>query len=248
MDKEILKAFDGNGDVTVWLQKLKLVAELKNLGTLAALIPLYLEGAAFSVYNELNDEDKKDVLKIENCLINAFAQNAFSAFDSLRSRSWKTGEPVDVFLADLRRLAGLAGIKDEAFIRCSFICGLPQHVSVQLRSAAQIGNMSMAAIAEQARILVTELQHVHSQVDLHGAMAAVKDCGQRVAADVGGNGRPRPCYFCGGDHLGRFCPRRKPARGNPITCWNCGKDGHISRDCSGNDSRRSHAPALSKNM
>ena len=59
MDKEILKAFDRIGDVAVWLQKLKLVAELKNLGTLAALILLYLEGAAFSVYNELNDEDKK---------------------------------------------------------------------------------------------------------------------------------------------------------------------------------------------
>lgn len=245
----MIKTFDGSGDVTVWLQKVKLVAELRKLTQLEALIPLYLEGAAFSVYNELSEDDKKVAAKIEECLLRAFAQSMFSAFDTLRSRSWKAGEAVDVYLADLRRLAGLAGIHDEAFIRCSFVCGLPLDVSVQLRAAAQIGTMTLAAIADQARVLVAEL----GREQVHSALAAVKVGDQRMMAgrdrtDGEGrrSGRQFFCYNCGGDHTTRFCshPRK-------MTCWNCNKDGHISRDCpekkaSGNDNRRSHAPTLSK--
>jgi hypothetical protein len=228
MEREVLKAFDGAGDVATWLKKVKLVAKLKSVVDIATLLPLYLEGPAFAVFDQLSDEDKGKTEVIESTLLSAFALNQFAAYDVLRARCLTQGESVDVYLADIKRLAGLAKIDGEGFIRCAFVTGLPRDVSIQLRAAAQIGTISLAAILEQARVLVGERTY--------GAMAAV---GKRVTSEQQiGNKR---CFHCDGEHLSRFCNRRTQP-----TCWKCGKLGHISRNCSGNGQERLLAPTPSQ--
>ena len=110
-----------NDDVCMWLKKLKMVATLKKVDDLSNFIPLYLEGPAFSVYDQISEEDRENPEEIERVLLGAFAQNAFSANDSLRQRSWCPGESVDVYLADIRRLAKLAGVESDFLVRCAFI-------------------------------------------------------------------------------------------------------------------------------
>ena len=67
--------------------------------------PLFMGGDAFSVYDELSETSNDSSEKIEQALLNAFAQNRYSAYDSFRQRSWTLGEAVDAYMSDLRRLA-----------------------------------------------------------------------------------------------------------------------------------------------
>ena len=104
----------------MWLRKVRLVARMKKIEDLATLIPLYLEGSAFAVYNQMGEDDKSDGEKIEAVLTAAFALNRFSAYDQLSQSNWCPGETIDVFLTELRRLAGLAGVDSEEVVLCAF--------------------------------------------------------------------------------------------------------------------------------
>lgn len=95
---EFIKSYDGSLEVATWLKKVKLVARIKGVKDLAAFIPLYLEGPAFEVYDQLTDKQKEDGDAIEKALLQAFGQNKFSAYDVFRQRNWKAGEAIDVLL------------------------------------------------------------------------------------------------------------------------------------------------------
>ena len=219
---DYIKSFDGTGDIATWLRKVELVAKLKNIQDVSTLIPLHLEGSAFKVFDQLDEEKQADVKAVKKALLEAFGMNKFSAYDAFRNRSWSPGEAVDSFLADLRRLAGLAGIEKNDLIRCAFVCGLPEDVSSQLRASARIGELELSAILEQARVLMAE--RINS-----GAMVAAR-----------ANDR-QECSRCGGAHADTFCRRRRR-----IVCWTCGQPGHVQRFCrseSGNDNGKPPAPA-----
>ena len=227
---EMIMPFDGTSGVEVetWLRKMKLIAKLKNIADLHNFVPLYLNGAAFAIYDHLSDADKKDAEKIENALLLAFAQDAFGAYDSFRKRSLLPGEQVDVFLADLWRLARLAKVASEDLVRFAFICGLPCEVSAKLRATANISSTDLSTVAAQARIYMT-----HENEYARGAFAAVRT--EKTKHSNGTIGMK--CYNCGGRHPARYC--------REIVCWNCGHKGHRSFDCSGNDQGESFAPAVS---
>lgn len=217
---EMIRAFDGSdgSSVETWLRKIKLVVKLKGIKELHNFLPLYLEGAAFAVYDQLSDKDKEDGTKIEEALLSAFAEDQFSAYDNFRQRSWLAGEQVDVYLADLRRLARLAKIESDDLLRCAFICGLPSDVSAQLRATNNISKCDLATVSEQARIHMADRTR-------QGAFVVMKTT---------------ICANCGGRHPTQNC--RRPRR-SKVVCWTCGKEGHISRDCPGNDRGESYAPA-----
>ena len=236
---EFIKPFDGTGDVSVWLKKIDLVARLHGIDSVVALIPLYLEGTAFTVYDQLEDHMKDDEAAIKKALRDAFGQNKFSAYDSLRQRSWTPGEPVDAYLADLRRLAALAEIESDELIRCAFVCGLPADVSSQLRAGVRILDADLHTIVEQARVLMDERTQ--------GAFAAARPRDIQRTTErnyVKPRGRPT-CSRCGGDHQFRFCKLKS------VVCWCCDQVGHIARNCPseakhlGNGSGKLPAPAAS---
>lgn len=235
---DFIKPFDGTGDVSTWLKKVDLVARLHRIDNVAALIPLYLEGTAFTVYDQLADYLKEDETAIKKSLRDAFGQNKFSAYDALRQRSWTPGEAVDAYLADLRRLAALAEIESAELIRCAFVCGLPTDVSSQLRAGVRILDADLHTIVEQARVLMDERTH--------GAFAAARPHDIRHTSEQNYVTRRRrlKCSRCGGDHPLRFCKLKS------IICWNCDEAGHVARNCpsqakqSGNDPGRLPAPAV----
>lgn len=243
MDKKqtdsFIRPFEGRGDVSTWIKKVELVAKIKKIKDIACLIPLYLEGDAFTVFDQLTDMEKEDADTIKKALRDAFGQNQFSAYDSFRRRSWNPDEAVDAFLADLRRLAHLAGIHSEELIRCAFVCGLPADVSSRLRAGARILEEDLSSILTQARVLMDERAQI--------ALAAVRPekaprwkplSAERLP------GRKLSCFECGGDHPVRYCKRR-----SSIVCWVCEQPGHLARNCpseskqSGNGCGKPPAPA-----
>jgi len=223
----MIRPFNGTGDVSLWLKKVKLVVRTKKSKDLAAIIPLFLEDQAYMVFDHMNIADQEDAGKIEKALLEAFSMDAFQAYDAFRTRVW-LNEPVDVFLADLVRLAHLAELTDENLIKRAFVVGLPGQVSRTLRATARIQDLGIAEISQQARILMSEYQE--SICSVASANNIVKTPKSRAEQPKKPD-RPRN-------------EQRKT-----ISCWTCGQDGHISRFCpskkSGNGFGVTAAPAVS---
>ena len=236
---DIVKCFNGDGDIAIWINKLKMVARIQKLGDLQDIIPLFLDGAAFAVYEQMAKEDKEDPAKIERTLLDAFAMNAFQAYESFSQRRWQDGEPADVYLADLVRLARLANVENENLIRCAFIVGLPWDVSSKLRASAKIENCSLSEIVQQARTLMTERIHggAFTTVAKYTPNREVPPKPQLSSRASSVKQYTKKCTNCNGDHAFRNCPT--------VKCFQCGENGHISRDCL-NGQGESRAPPASQ--
>ena len=108
---------------------------------------------------------------------------------------------MDVFLADLQRLADLAGVKSDALLSRAFIAGLPPGVSAQLRSAVRLKNFNQLELLEHARILMA------NQVESAAFLSQAKSAGGKRSAGPSA-GRDRACFGCGElGHFIRSCPR-----------------------------------------
>ena len=244
---DLIQPFSGEGDVVQWLDKLALVSKrLKD--TPADVLPLFLEGPAYAVYSEMPEEDKESADAIATALKEAFGLNGFLAYEQLSCRRWRTGEPVDVYLAELRRLAKLADVESENLLRRAFIVGLPPDVSRELRAMVKVATTDLPTIVVRARALMAETTVLES-----AAASATMKPGRRrgVVGGAGGGAKNRGergrCFRCGGQHLLRHCTATMD--GQTLLCWTCGSQGHMARDChQGNASGRAGAPVALPNM
>ena len=105
----VLTPFNGDGDITAWLNKVELVTKITKkkadvAASLASIIPLYLEGGALAVYLELTEEEQSDAEKIKAALTKVYSDSVFTAFSKLKASEWR-GEAVDIYATNLRRLA-----------------------------------------------------------------------------------------------------------------------------------------------
>lgn len=96
VSSDMMRCYNGTGDVVACLKKEKLVVKLMEIKDVTSFIPLYLEGHAMTLYMEMSEEDQIKVEKIEDRLKEAFAQGRFEAYGKLTDWRWK-GEQVDVF-------------------------------------------------------------------------------------------------------------------------------------------------------
>ena len=230
---EVVRPFSGEGDIVQWLEKLEMVAKLRGITDLQNVLPLSLEGSAFAVFSEMNDKDKSDPAAVKEALKNAFALNAFQAYEQLMSRKWNN-EPVDVYLSELRRLAKLAQVESDSLLRRAFVVGLPAVVSRDLKALAKVDGMSLSSLVERARAIMAESHladefvAVSTQRRTTTTPSSTKNVAQRLR-----------CFKCGGQHHMRNCR----SAGGKITCWSCGGEGHFARNCkSGNEIGKVGAP------
>ena len=71
---------------------------VRGITDLQIVLPLFLEGPAFALFSEMDDKDKSDPTAVKEALKNAFALNAFQAYEQFISRKWNN-EPVDICLS-----------------------------------------------------------------------------------------------------------------------------------------------------
>ena len=106
---DIVRSYNGEGDVDAWLDRLEMVYELQkprsSSSDLVAVIPLLLEGPAYDVYAQMSDDVRKDESKLKAGLKAAFGLSPALAFVKFRTRTLAVGESPDAFVAELRRLA-----------------------------------------------------------------------------------------------------------------------------------------------
>lgn len=233
---DMIKPFTGEGDVVSWIMKVKLVAKLQKVTDVASLIPLYLEGNALAIYLEMKEKDQADADKIEATLKEAFTDGPFIAHSKLSRLRW-TGEQVDVYANEIRRLAGLAGFTNdglERMVKLTFVNGFPDSIGVELQQVENILSVPMSDILTRARILTGNKEG-------KAVVAVATNVRTMGRGERKFNGK---CYVCGGPHMARQCTERKP-----VTCYTCGKEGHISSQCyQGNEKRGTGAPAVTPSM
>lgn len=223
---DLIRQYDGTGDFSEWVQKLELVASLQQIDKLHTFLPLFLTGGAFSVYQSLTAETKGDYDGVKRALTSAFSLNPFKAYEEFTSRRLMMGESVDVFLADLARLARLVTDSNtDGWLKCAFVNGLPEEAKAQLQAACSLSDMSLSDVVEKARNLVATRE---------ACLVSFRSKRGERAAPTGKVGAAM-CFRCGENgHISRYCPKRAGVGGDGgalRSCFVCGERGHLAAAC-----------------
>lgn len=226
---DIIKNYEDqnvSGEFFVWIEKLELVAELQGGSTdILKLLPLFLAGPAFAVYQQLSAEVKADYEKLKSELSTAFSIDAFSSYEQLKGRTLMEGESVDVYLADLRRLVCLMGQKNaDSLLKCAFVSGLPADVAMSLKSSVNVSRLELPEIVSKARAMLA-IKNAGSSVICAGIRQDVRTTGPK-------------CFACSGlGHISRDCANnkrdRQPGARNQYIrkCFVCQSPEHLAHQC-----------------
>uniref|UniRef100_A0A5S6QU31 CCHC-type domain-containing protein n=1 Tax=Trichuris muris TaxID=70415 RepID=A0A5S6QU31_TRIMR len=183
-DVKLISKFDGSSQPVVeWLEKLELVCKLCGVADIGSVLPLRLSAGAFAVCQQLSDEDRRDVKKVKEALLAAFA--------------------LDRFIAYLRRLATFAGGISDGFLCSTFVAGFTEHVQDVLREGVRMDDLTIGQLLARARaVMAHESAVCERDKDL---AAEVQASGRGVAVR---NQAVRCCACGGANHFARECPTR----------------------------------------
>ena len=151
--------FNGTGDVKKFVEKIELLAVLKeHEGEKKAIfIASKLNGVAFDVYGRFSADDKKDPEKIKGDLLKEFSceeRNREAALHSLMTSIRIKDESAQAFAYQILRLVQLAyatlGEATRKTIAKDYVVkGLSTNLQVALKSSATFAQMDINAVADE---------------------------------------------------------------------------------------------------
>ena len=107
-DLKLIPLFDGTDaeqSVVEWVEKAELVCRLSGVSNIKCVMPVRFSGGAYAVYQQLSEEKRVDFACIKDVLYTAFALSPVTAYKQFAARRLRPGETVDVYLAELCKLA-----------------------------------------------------------------------------------------------------------------------------------------------
>ena len=122
-DLKLIPEFNGSTPVLDWVEKVELHCLLSGVKSIEHVIPLHLSGGAFAVYQQLSAEEKQSYERIKAALYKAFAIDPATAWKQFEARPLHPGETLDVYLAELLKLAVLFSGLPERALASKFLAG-----------------------------------------------------------------------------------------------------------------------------
>ena len=216
------------------------MAKSQGVANLAAFLPLFLTGGAFTVYQQFSEDDKKDYERVKLLLLRAFAVDQFAAYEILKDRKLKFGESVDVYLADVRGLIALicknTQLEDsKELIKTAFVAGLPYDIKCQMKASCSMQSTSLEGLVERVRNL-TRCNLQQNEVGCASKLTGKKENGDRS------------CFVCNSQsHLKKDCPKLN--QGSTKRCYLCNSPSHLLPQCPKKYDGRNgqHVPNSQKN-
>lgn len=227
---DVVRRFNGDAtdDLEKWLDRFKVAMDVTGSyksdserdKAMAKVMPLFLDGSAYSTWKQLTDSQKEDLDEVRSALRRVYGLSKISAWNKIKNKRIYPGEAVDVVADELRDLLRIV-IEDEPpdrLVAVTLIDTLPQRIAEQV-TLLYGEKMELRDVLSCAKSLQVSAQGHDSMT----TAAAGTLPGQPSIESRGPLPQSPRCLCCR-----RLGHQRNECH---IICFRCGQRGHFQRTC-----------------